>query len=111
MSSLIDRLQRELEQLGRNAQDAIEEGKTRVRVLRLERQRDSAARDLGVLVHRRERGGEVDPRRFDSLLLRLDDLEAEIAKARAEMDAAHPAGEASEPAPPPAPPPPPPATF
>ncbi|MGH7585800.1 MAG: hypothetical protein ACREMH_06100 [Gemmatimonadales bacterium] len=111
MSSLIDRLQRELEQLGRNAQDALEEGKTRVRVLRLEHQRDNAARDLGVLVHRRERGGEVDPRRFDSLLLRLDDLEVEIARAKAEMDEAHATDEAREPSPPPAPPPPPPATF
>ena len=106
MSSLIDRLQRELEQLGKNAQDAIEEGKTRVRVLRLERQRDSAARDLGVLVHRRERGGDVDPRRFESLLFRLDDLESEIAKAKAEMDEATGASEAGSPTPPPAPPPP-----
>ncbi len=84
MSSLMDRLQKELEQLGKNAQEALEEGKTRVRVLRLERQRDNAARDLGMLAWRKERGGEVDARRIESLLFRLDDLDAEIARAKAE---------------------------
>ena len=34
----------------------------------------------GLLIHRRERGGEVEPRRVDALLLRLDDLEAEITR-------------------------------
>ena len=95
MSSLMDRLQRELEQLGKNAQDALEEGKTRVRVLRLERQRDNTARDLGILTWRKERGGEVDARRIESLLFRLDDLDAEIARAKDEM-----AGTTPEPAPP-----------
>ena len=38
------------------------------------------ARDLGLLIHRRERGGEVEPRRVDALLLRLDDLETEIGR-------------------------------
>ena len=105
MSSLMDRLQRELEQLGKNAQEALEEGKTRVRVLRLERQRDNAARDLGMLAWRKERGGEVDARRIESLLFRLDDLDAEIARARDEM-ARSPEGTSADPEPaPPTPPP------
>ena len=106
MNNLMEKLQRELEELGRNAQDAIEEGKTRVRVLRLERQRDNAARDLGLLVHRRERGGEVDPRRVESLLLRIDDLEAEIVRVRADEPEGPAADAAPEPPPPPPPPPP-----
>ncbi|HSE28226.1 MAG TPA: hypothetical protein VLA95_08345 [Gemmatimonadales bacterium] len=107
MSSLMDRLQRELEQLGKNAQEALEEGKVRVRVLRLERQRDNAARDLGMLTWRKERGGDVDARRIESLLFRLDDLEAEIARARTEASATpEPTGDVPAPAPPPAPPPP-----
>ena len=85
MSSLMDKLQKELEQLGKNAQEALEEGKTRVRVLRLERQRDNAARDLGLLTWRKERGGDVDPRRLESLLYRLDDLDAEIIRAKDEI--------------------------
>jgi hypothetical protein len=99
----MDRLQKELEQLGKNAQEALEEGKTRVRVLRLERQRDNAARDLGVLTWRKERGGEVDARRLESLLFRLDDLDAEIARAKAEAGStAEPAAEVPTPPAPPA---------
>jgi len=101
VSSLMDRLQRELEQLGKNAQEALEEGKTRVRVLRLERQRDNAARDLGMLTWRKERGGEVDARRIESLLFRLDDLDAEIARAKAEASGTVEAS-ADVPTPPPA---------
>jgi hypothetical protein len=100
----MDRLQRELEQLGKNAQEALEEGKTRVRVLRLERQRDNAARDLGMLTWRKERGGEVDARRIESLLFRLDDLDAEIARARDEMAGASEAEATPTEPPPPAPP-------
>ena len=108
MSSLMDRLQKELEQLGKNAQVALVEGKTRVRVLRLERQRDNAARDLGLLTWRKERGGEVDARRIESLLFRLDDLDVEITRARTEMAGSPEPAEPAEPAAD-APPPPPPA--
>jgi hypothetical protein len=41
---------------------------------------DRAARDLGLLVHRRERGGETDARRYDALLLRLDDLQTDVTR-------------------------------
>jgi hypothetical protein len=41
---------------------------------------DGAARDLGLLVHRRERGGDTEARRFDALMLRLDDLQADVAR-------------------------------
>ena len=103
MSSLMDRLQKELEQLGKNAQEALEEGKVRVRVLRLERQRDNAARDLGMLTWRKERGGEVDARRIESLLFRLDDLDAEITRAKAEASGtAETTGDVPAPPPPPA---------
>jgi hypothetical protein len=39
-------------------------------------------------VHRRERGGDVEPRRVDAVLLRLDDLEAEVARLEAQVAAA-----------------------
>jgi hypothetical protein len=78
-STLFDRLNQELEAFGKKAQAALDEGKLQIELLRVRRKRDGAARDLGLLVHRRERGGEADPRRLDALLLRLDDLEAEIA--------------------------------
>jgi hypothetical protein len=79
MAQLFDRLNRELETFGKRAQAALDEGKLQIELLRHRRQQDQAARDLGRLVYRRERGGEVDPRRIDSALLRLDDLAGQIA--------------------------------
>jgi hypothetical protein len=79
-STLFDRLNQELEAFGKKAQAALDEGKLQIELLRVRRRRDNAARDLGLLLHRRERGKETEPRRVDGLLLRLDDLEAEIAR-------------------------------
>ncbi|HEX5385921.1 MAG TPA: hypothetical protein VFW66_04405 [Gemmatimonadales bacterium] len=85
MTQLIDRLNRELETFGRKAHAAFDEGKLQLELLRLRRQQDTAARDLGLLTHRRERGGQVDVRRVDSLLFRLDDLEARIGQLETEI--------------------------
>jgi hypothetical protein len=79
-STLFDRLNQELEAFGKKAQAALDEGKLQIELLRLRRKQDNAARDLGLLIHRRERGGEVDQRRVDGLLVRLDDLGGEIAR-------------------------------
>jgi hypothetical protein len=87
-STLFDRLNQELEAFGRKAQSAIDEGKLQIELLRMRRKQDNAARDLGLLVHRRERGGEADPRRVDALLLRLDDLQAEISRLEGQLEEA-----------------------
>jgi hypothetical protein len=79
-STLFDRLNQELEAFGKKAQAALDEGKLQIELLRLRRRQDRVARDLGILVHRRERGGETESRRFDALMLRLDDLEADVAR-------------------------------
>jgi hypothetical protein len=79
-STLFDRLNQELEAFGKKAQAALDEGKLQIELMRQRRKRDNAARDLGLLVYRRERGGEVEQRRVEALLVRLDDLEAEIAR-------------------------------
>ncbi len=84
-STLFDRLNVELEAIGRKAQSALDEGKLQIELLRVRRRQDNAARDLGLLVHRRERGGEAEPRRVDALLLRLDDLEQEIARLERQL--------------------------
>ena len=57
-STLFDRLNQELEAFGKKAQAALDEGKLQIELLRVRRRLDRAARDLGLLVHRRERGGE-----------------------------------------------------
>ncbi len=84
-STLFDRLNQELEAFGKKAQAALDEGKLQIELLRVKRQRDHAARDLGLLLHRRERGGEAEPRRFDALMLRLDDLGSEIARLEGQI--------------------------
>jgi hypothetical protein len=96
-STLFDRLNQELNEFGKKAQAALDEGKLQIELLRYRRKQDNAARDLGLLIHRRERGGDAEPRRVDALLLRLDDLEKEIgrletqvAEARRQRSAASP---------------------
>ena len=79
-STLFDRLNQELEAFGKKAQAALDEGKLQIELLRVRRRQDNAARELGMMVHRRERGGSLEPRRIDALMLRLDDLQAEIAR-------------------------------
>ncbi len=87
-STLFDRLNQELEAFGRKAQWAIDDGKVQIELLRVRRKQDHVARDLGLLLHRRERGGEADPRRIDALLLRLDDLGGEIGRLEAQLQEA-----------------------
>jgi outer membrane murein-binding lipoprotein Lpp len=79
-STLFDRLNQELEAFGKKAQAALDEGKLQIELLRVRRRRDNAARDLGLLLYQRERGGEAEQRRVDSLMRRLDDLQADIAR-------------------------------
>jgi hypothetical protein len=85
MAELLDRLNRELGTIGRRAQAAIGDGKLQLELLRLRRMQDNVARDLGLLIHRRERGRDVDLRRIDGLLFRLDDLETQIGRIEAEL--------------------------
>ena len=84
-STLFDRLNQELNDFGKKAQAALDEGKLQIELLRYRRKQDNAARDLGLLVHRRERGGEVEQRRVDALLLRLDDLEKDIHRLEGQI--------------------------
>src|SRR3990170_5487684 len=98
-STLFDRLNQELEAFGKKAQAALDEGKLQIELLRLRRRLDAAARDLGLLVHRRERGGETEGRRFDSLLLRLDDLQADVARLEKQIAEARRGSGSTEPKP------------
>ncbi len=84
-STLFDRLNQELSEFGKKAQAALDEGKLQIELLRYRRKQDGAARDLGLLIHRRERGQEIEQRRVDALLLRLDDLEKEITRLEGQI--------------------------
>lgn len=87
-STLFDRLNQELEAFGKKAQAALDEGKLQIELMRVRRKRDHAARDLGLLIHKRERGSEIETRRTDALLLKLDGLEAELARLASQLDEA-----------------------
>ena len=87
-STLFDRLNQELEAFGKKAQAALDEGKLQIELLRARKRRDSAARDLGMLVFRRERGGEVEVRRIDAPLLRLDELDATVGRIERQINEA-----------------------
>jgi hypothetical protein len=84
-STLFDRLNQELEAFGKKAQAALDEGKLQIELMRQRRRRDNAARDLGLLIYRRERGGEAEPPRMEPLLVRLDDVEAQIARLERQL--------------------------
>ncbi len=79
-STLFDRLNQELDAFGKKAQAALDEGRLQIELLRLRRRQDGAARDLGMLVHRRERGGDSESSRVEALMVRLDGVEVEVAR-------------------------------
>lgn len=85
MSTLFDRLNQELEAFGKRAQEVFDDGRVRLDLMRVRNQRDAAARELGYLVHRRERGEEVEQGRIDAALLKMDDLAKEVARLEKEL--------------------------
>lgn len=85
MSSIFSRLNSELENFGRRASAALDEGRLQIELLRVKRRRDNAARDLGMMAFHREKGVAQDQKRVDALVLRIGDLETEIASIEAQI--------------------------
>ncbi len=72
MAGLFDRLNQELEGFGKRAQNVLDEGRLQLERFRVQRERDEAARQLGYLVYRRDKGATVDPLEIDAWLKRID---------------------------------------
>ena len=85
MSTILERLNRELEVLGRKAQTVLDEGKLQIELLRLRRRCDTAAAELGLLVYQHERRGASNPVRQESLLTQLDDFTQQIEKVEVQL--------------------------
>jgi len=85
MTTVFDRLRTELEQIGEKARDALELARLQLEKTRLQRLRDDAARDLGLLVYQKTRGEEVDPVKRDALIEKLDDLTGQLARVEREL--------------------------
>jgi capsule polysaccharide export protein KpsE/RkpR len=100
---LMDRVAAGLDNLGKKAAQAIDEGKLRMEVAGVRRRKDHAARDLGYLTYRQSKGevlaegdAELQIRRIAAAEEEIAKLEADLAKVRARH--APPAGDASPPA-------------
>ncbi|MEO7823052.1 MAG: hypothetical protein ABIS15_05550, partial [Gemmatimonadaceae bacterium] len=96
--ALLDRLKQELDRAGKVAQDAFDDGKTRLEAFRTRQLADKAAQALGYAVYRARKGGaELDAATHDRLRATLEThdteaarLEAEIELRRQQADAARP---------------------
>ncbi|TDJ57356.1 MAG: hypothetical protein E2O47_00220 [Gemmatimonadetes bacterium] len=100
MANLFDRLNKELEDFGKKAQSAFDEGRVRLDLMRLRRKQDNTARDLGLLYHQKKRGDGADKEQIETMLTRLDDLKSKTAELEEQIrDARAAATVGEEPAP------------
>jgi len=85
--ALIDRLKQELDRAGKAAQDAFDDGKTRLEAFRTRQLADKAAQALGYAVYRaRKNGGEIDAATYDRLKGTLETHDTEAARLEAEIE-------------------------
>jgi hypothetical protein len=99
---LLDRLKQELDRAGKVAQDAFDDGKTRLEAFRTRQLADKAAQALGYAVYRARKGGaELDAATFDRLRGTLETHDTEAARLEAEIELRR---QASANSPPPTPP-------
>ena len=86
MSSIFDRFRTELDQLGDRVKDAVESSKLHVERSGLVAQRSKVAYKLGMLVYRKERGGDVNQAELDALFAQMDDVTGKINAIDKEID-------------------------
>src|SRR5258707_15740655 len=85
--ALLDRLKQELDRAGKVAQDAFDDGKTRLEAFRTRQLADKAAQALGYAVYRaRKSGGEIDGATYDRLRATLETHDTDAARLGAEKD-------------------------
>ena len=84
---LLDRLKQELDRAGRAAQDAFDDGKTRLEAFRTRQLADKAAQALGYAVYRAKKSGrELDAATYGRLSAVLETHDAEAARLEAEIE-------------------------
>ena len=85
--ALLDRLKQELDRAGKVAQDAFDDGKTRLEAFRTRQLADKAAQALGYAVYRARKGGsELDAATYDRLRATLETHDVEAARLEAEIE-------------------------
>ena len=83
--SLFDRFAAGLETLGKKANQALDEGKLRVELVRARRRMDNAARDLGYLTYRQAKGTAAAPADVEVLTRRIAEAEAAVERLEAQI--------------------------
>src|SRR5450759_264122 len=85
--ALLDRLKHELDRAGKVAQDAFDDGKTRLEAFRTRQLADKAAQALGYAVYRSKKsGGDLDAATYDRLKATLETNDSEAARLEAEIE-------------------------
>ena len=85
--ALLDRLKQELDRAGKVAQDAFDDGKTRLEAFRTRQLADKAAQALGYAVYRSKKsGGELDAATYDRLRATLETHDGAAARLEAEIE-------------------------
>ena len=85
--ALLDRLKQELDRAGKAAQDAFDDGKTRLEAFRTRQLADKAAQSLGYAVYRARKGGsDLDAATYDRLRATLETHDTDAAKLEAEIE-------------------------
>jgi hypothetical protein len=84
---LLDRLKQELDRAGKAAQDAFDDGKTRLEAFRTRQLADKSAQSLGYAVYRaRKSGRDLDAATFDRLSATLETHDTEAVRLEAEIE-------------------------
>jgi len=94
--AILDRLKQELDRAGKAAQDAFDDGKTRLEAFRTRQLADKAAQSLGYAVYRaRKSGSELDGATYDRLRATLETHDTEAARLESEIELRRQQGSAS----------------
>lgn len=97
--ALIDRLKQELDRAGKAAQDAFDDGKTRLEAFRTRQLADKAAQALGYAAYRAKKSGrDLDAATYDRLAATLETHDSEAARLEAEIELRRQEATASRPA-------------
>ena len=85
--AILDRLKQELDRAGKVAQDAFDDGKTRLEAFRTRQLADKAAQALGYAAYRAKKSGrELDAATYDRLAATLETHDTEAARLEAEIE-------------------------
>lgn len=83
---LFDRFAAGLETLGKKANQALDEGKLRVELMKARRRMDAAARDLGYLTYRQAKGSQAPPADVEALTQRIAEAEGAAARIEGQLE-------------------------